>query len=135
MLQDLVTRLNLKEQKSEKKIKSLRKLTELCLLLRNELVAYGNNNLPVGNKKTSFDTILDLVSNQNNSFSKPVLDVKRVVYLDESGDKQTSLDIDIRYLNEELSKENEYAKTQFVGNQNVISKRGRVVVVVRGEND
>jgi len=122
MLQDLITRLNLKEQKSEKKIKQLRKVTELCLLLRNELVLYGKNNLPIGKKATSLDTITDLVSNHNNNFSKPVIDSKRVVYLDgESGTKETTLNIDIRYLQEQISIENTYAKTQFVGNQNVVS--------------
>ena len=122
MLQDLITRLNVKEQKSDKKIKQIRKITELCLLLRNELVAYGKNNLPLGKKATSIDTILDLVSNQNNNFSKPVLESKRTLYLDgESGVKDTTLNVDIRYLQQEINVENDYAKTQFVGNQNVSS--------------
>ena len=122
MLQDLITRLNVKEQKSDKKIKQIRKTTELCLLLRNELVAYGKNNLPLGKKATSIDTLFELVSNQNNNFSKPVLETKRTLYLDgESGVKDTTLNVDIRYLTQEINVENDYAKTQFVGNQNVSS--------------
>jgi hypothetical protein len=126
MLYDLITKLNNVQQKSPERIKEIRKLTELCLLLRNELVSYGINGLPDGKKNTSFDTILDLVRNTNNNFSKPVVDVKRVVYLDKTQDtdntKETKLNIDIRYLEDEIIKENEYAKIQFSGNQNVISE-------------
>lgn len=123
MLQDLISKLPLNEQKSESKIKEIRRLTELCLLLRNEIVSYAKNGIPSKMKETSYDTLLDLVVSGNNNFSKPVADVKRVMYLDKTDDNptDTSLSIELRYLEDELVKENEYAKTRFVGNQNVAS--------------
>ena len=123
MLQDLISKLNLKEQKSDKRIKEIRRLTELCLLLRNEIVAYSKNGIPSSRKETSYDTILDLVISANNNLSKPVADVKRTLYLDktESNPKDTNLNVEIRYLEDEIIKENEYANTKFVGNQNVVS--------------
>ena len=131
MLQDLISKLNLKEQKSPKKIQEIRRLTELCLLLRNELVLYAKNGVPLSKKETSYDTILDLVTSQYNNFSKPVADVNRVVYLDRvdwiesptevENPTETTLNIAIRYLIDTIKKENEYASTRFVGNQNVVS--------------
>jgi hypothetical protein len=123
MLQDLISKLSLKEQKSEKRIKEIRRLTELCLLLRNEIVAYAKNGVPSNRKETSYDTILDLVVSANNKLSKPVADVNRVMYFDKAYENptETSLNIEIRYLEDEIPKENEYALTRFVGNQNVIS--------------
>jgi hypothetical protein len=123
MLQDLISKLSLKEQKSEKRIKEIRRLTELCLLLRNEVVAYSKNGFPSNQKQTSYDTILDLVMSGNNNLSKPVADVNRVLYLDstDSNPKDTSLNVELRYLDDELIKDNEYANTKFDGNQNVVS--------------
>ena len=123
MLQDLISKLPLKEQKSESKIKDIRRLTEVCLLLRNEIVSYSKNGIPSKMKETSYDTLLDLAVSSNNNFSKPVADVKRVLYLDktETNPTDTSLSVEFRYLEDELVKENEYAKTRFVGNQNVVS--------------
>jgi hypothetical protein len=123
MLQDLISKLSLKEQKSEKRIKEIRRLTELCLLLRNEIVAYAKNGVPSNRKETSYDTILDLVVSANNNLSKPVADVKRVMYFDKlfENPTETSLNIEIRYLEDEIKKENEYSNTRFVGNQNVVS--------------
>jgi len=122
MLQDLISKLDLKAQKSPQKIQDIRKLTELCLLLRNELVEYEKNGVPSGKKATSFDTLIDLVTNSNNSFSIPVLDVKRVLYLDTMNDEiTTDLNVLPRNYSNQIIKENEFATTQFVGNQNVVS--------------
>jgi len=125
MLQNLISQLNLKEQKSPRKLQDIRRLTELCLLLRNELVLYAKNGIPTSKKDTSYDTILDLVKATNNNFSKPVVDVNRVVYLDkiakENNPTETTLDVVIRYLDDEIVKDNEYATTRFAGNQNVVS--------------
>ena len=102
MLQNLISQLNLKEQKSSKKIQDIRRLTELCLLLRNELVLYAKNGVPSSKKETSYDTILDLVTSKYNSFSKPVADVNRALYLDyllkrSESPTETTLNIAIRY--------------------------------------
>ena len=126
MLQNLISQLNLKEQKSSKKIQDIRRLTELCLLLRNELVLYAKNGVPSSKKETSYDTILDLVTSKYNSFSKPVADVNRALYLDyllkrSESPTETTLNIAIRYLFDTITKENEYAATKFAGNQNVVS--------------
>ena len=123
MLQDLISKLSLTDQKSEKRIKDIRRLTELCLLLRNELVSYTKNGVPSHPKETSYATLLDLVVSAHNNLSKPVADVKRVMYFDKTDENptETQLNIEIRYLEDELNKETTYAATRFVGNQSVVS--------------
>lgn len=121
MMQEFVKALDLNLQKNPLRLKEIRKLVELCLLLRNALVDYDNIGEPNGIKTTSYQTILDLVQDKNSTFSKPVLHAKRVVYLDRTNDNptDTSLSIDIRYLASEIERENDLAKT-FVGNAHVL---------------
>jgi len=120
MLQDFITKLELKEQKNPKKIKDIRRLVELCILLRNELIQYEKNGIPSRKKETSFDTILDLVVSPNNMLSRGVMDVKRTLYLDIRGSAQYKGNIDIRSFEEHIKSEIEFATTEFVGNQQVI---------------
>ena len=122
MLQDFITKLDLKSQKNPNKIKEIRRLVELCILLRNELIQYEKNGIPSRKKETSFDTLLDLVVSPNNMLSRGVMDVKRTLYLDiESSRFFGDKNIDARSLAQQVVSEIEYAKTEFVGNQQVLA--------------
>lgn len=120
MLQDFISKLDLKSQKNPNKIKEIRRLIELCILLRNELIQYEKNGVPSKKKETSFDTLLDLVVSPNNMLSRGVMDVKRTLYLDVDESKEYDGNVDIRSLERQIQSETEYAKTEFVGNQQVI---------------
>ena len=120
MLQDFISKLDLKSQKNPNKIKEIRRLVELCLLLRNELIVYEKNGIPSRKKETSFDTLLDLVVNQNNMLSRGVMDVKRTLYLDIDESIPFEGNLDVRSFVQSLKSEIEFAKTEFVGNQQVV---------------
>ena len=121
MLQDFISKLDLEAQKNPKKLRDIRKLTELCLLLRNEIVSYAKNGVPIGQKATSYDTLQGLARNDNNKLSKPVLNVKRVLYLDKSDIPENEKEnINLRFLHEQIQKDIDYALVNFAGNQNVI---------------
>ena len=131
MLQEFIKSLELKSQKNENKLRSLRRLVEVCLLMRNEIIEYDNNGDPNHIKPTIYQTVLDMVKSDSTSISRPVVDCKRVLYLDhvygEDDGGWTSVilndpviipneNINIRYLSDEIRKENQI---NFVGNQNV----------------
>jgi len=121
MLQEFIKSLELKSQKNENKLRSLRRLVEVCLLMRNEIIEYDSNGDPDHIKSTTYDTILDMVKSDTTSISRPVVDCKRVLYLDKDQEETSTSEpiyenISVRYLNDEIIKENEI---NFVGNQNV----------------
>jgi len=118
MLQDFISKLELKAQKNPLRIKEIRRLTELCMLLRNEVVEYNTNGEPVKAKSTSFNTLNDLVIS-NASLSRPVMNVKRMLYLD-SEPELTNASVVIRSLGAAVESELTYAETEFAGNQNTI---------------
>ena len=89
--------------------------------MRNEIIEYDSNGDPNHIKPTIYQTILDMVKSDTTSISRPVVDCKRVLYLDKdqedtSTNETTYENISVRYLNDEIIKENEI---NFVGNQNV----------------
>uniref|UniRef100_A0A6C0D6W6 Uncharacterized protein n=1 Tax=viral metagenome TaxID=1070528 RepID=A0A6C0D6W6_9ZZZZ len=120
MLQDFISKLDIKSQKNPNKIKEIRRLIELCILLRNELIHYEKNGVPFKKKETSFDTLLDLVVSPNNMLSRGVMDVKRTLYLDVDESKEFDGNVDIRSLKKQIQSEMEYSRTEFVGNQQVV---------------
>lgn len=120
MLQDFITKLDLASQKNPKKIREIRKLTELCLLLRNEIVSYSKNGVPNGEKSTSYDTLQGLARSDSNKLSKPVLDVKRVVYLDNSAvPENDKKNVEVRFLHQQIQRDIEFSSVNFAGNQSV----------------
>jgi hypothetical protein len=131
MLQEFIKGLELKSQKNENKLRSLRRLVELCLLMRNEIIQYDNNGEPNHIKHTTYNNVLDMVKSHSTAISRPVVDCKRVLYLDHvyvkdfSGNTNDEKDdpltipnnnLSVRYLDDEIRKENEI---NFVGDQNV----------------
>lgn len=121
MLQEFIKSLELKSQKNENKLRSLRRLVEVCLLMRNEIIDYDSNGDPNHIKPTTFQTVLDMVKSDATSISRPVVDCKRVLYLDKDPEDTSTNEpiyenLSVRYLNDEIIKENQI---NFVGNQNV----------------
>lgn len=132
MIQEFIKQLPTKSQKNENKLRAIRRLVELCLLMRNEIVKYSLDGLPVGVKQTTFETILELAQSDDVSFSIPVADVKRVFYFDHFYEGELrprrmlpdpvyeSENCEIRYTIDEINKEIDLLK-QLAGNQVVDS--------------
>ena len=131
MLQEFIKALEVKSQKNENKLRLLRRLVEICLLMRNEIIQYDSNGDPNHIKPTTYNTVVDMVKSHSTAITRPVVDCKRVLYLDHvyvkdfSGKTSNEMDdpltipnenLNIRYLSDEISKETEI---NFVGNQNV----------------
>jgi hypothetical protein len=124
MIQEFIRLLPTQSQKNENKLKAIRRLVEVCLLLRNQIVQYGNDGEPVGIKSTTYDTVLDLAKSDDVTFSIPVADVKRVVYYDQIGDLDESNlsteNIDGRFLDIQL--ENRLLISEIAGNVDSINQ-------------
>ena len=121
MIQEFINLLPAKSKKNDKKLRSIRRLVELCLLLRNTIVSYNLNGDPTGVKTTIFNTVLEMAKSDEVGLSMPVVDVKRVMYFDHSDPdpKNTSENIDIRYLADVILNEKELLGKQVAGNQTV----------------
>jgi len=136
MLRDFFYALDIKSRKNENKLRDIRRIVELCLLMRNEIVDYNNVGIPSSvAKTTTFENIIDMVKSNNVSLSIPVADVKRVMYFDNTYDRKvyftntydksenidnppnTSENIDDRYLRNELFEENKLLAS-IAGNKN-----------------
>jgi len=126
MIQEFIRLLPTESQKNDNKLKAIRRLVELCLLIRNQIVKYGNDGEPNGVKSTIYNTVLDLAKSDEVTFSIPVADVKRTVYYDWFSEApkyhpNTSTDnIDGRYL--DIQSENRLLVTEIAGNVDSINQ-------------
>ena len=119
MLQEFISKLELKAQKNPNRIKEIRRLTELCLMLRNEIIEYDINGIPLKGKNTSYTYLTDLAGASQSYLSRPVMDVRRVLYVDKPGGSTDN--ITVRTTRRQIDAEIKYADTELVGNQNSIS--------------
>lgn len=132
MLRDLLVSLTPAAQKNPANQKAIRALVEQCVALRNAIVAYGRSGQPVGQLQTSFLTLGDVVETVPIPLARPVLDAKRVLYLDHSeeglmrmatgnlsqdpvGDALPGRALEINYLQDTITGANEYMETQLGG--------------------
>lgn len=125
MLQDLLSALTIKQQKNPVRQSEIRRLVEQMILLRNQVVIYGRSGEPVGKQATSYGTLSELLDKGSAALSRPVADVKRVVYLDHSikhiqgntTDPSSSIyeDVSVEYLSDVVAAANEYYNTQIGG--------------------
>lgn len=104
MFREMLEAIPLASQKNVKQQRDLRRLVEQCMLLRNEAVAYANTGEPSGKLPTSFQTILELLEVAPPALSRPILDVKRTLYMDhsEEGDDPSEVvgTVEIKYLHD-----------------------------------
>ncbi len=123
MLQDLLSMLDIKKQKNPEKQSELRKLVEQMMILRNQVVEYSKSGEPIRQIPPFSTSIMELLQKTPVPLSRPVIDSKRVVYLDHTikgfsnlmkgapdGDDRSSAyeDIVIEYLSDAIAAANQY---------------------------
>lgn len=82
MLQDLLSMLDIKKQKNPEKQSELRKLVEQMMILRNQIIEYSKSGEPLRQITPFSNTLMELLQKIHVPLSRPVIDSKRVVYLD-----------------------------------------------------
>lgn len=131
LLQDLLAAMDAASKKNPQKQKEVRSLVEQCISLRNSLVEYAYTGEPTGQKATSYQTLGELLERGHTiPLSRPVVDAKRVLYLDHSteglqrmaqggvgGDPREvpGANVEIQYLDESVKGAAEYMETQLGG--------------------
>ena len=104
MFREMLEAIPLASQKNVKQQRDLRRLVEQCMLLRNEAVSYAATGEPSGKLSTSFQTILDLLAAAPPALSRPILDVKRTLYMDHSEEgsdpKVVAGKVEIQYIHD-----------------------------------
>ena len=84
MLGQLIRNLPSTQQRNPVKLQEIRRMVELMLIMRNDVVQYGVTGEPLGKPKpTSMMTLADLVTGSQPLVRK-VADVSKVLYLDHS---------------------------------------------------
>jgi hypothetical protein len=110
MLTQLIRSLPQIDQRNIVKLQSLRRLVEMMIVLRNEVVEYGVTNEPIGAKSTSRQTIAELLENNDVNMSRKVANMKKVIYADKyksrenppEGDLEDAEDLRVEYLDDIL---------------------------------
>jgi hypothetical protein len=82
MLGQLIRSLPQTQQRNPIKLQEIRRLVELMLILRNDVVQYGLTGEPRGLKPTSANTLAELVTRPDVSLARKVANVSKVLYLD-----------------------------------------------------
>jgi hypothetical protein len=82
MLGQLIRLLPEKDQRDAIELQKARRIVELLMILRNEVVKYGVTGEPRGLKQTSTETLSELVTRPEVSMKKKVVNVDRVLYFD-----------------------------------------------------
>ena len=127
MLQDLLSGLSIKQQKNPKKQSEIRKLVELMILLRNQFVNYTRSGEPSGQINTYYTTLSELLEKADVPLSRPVVNAKRVLYLDHSSahifEKETDPSetlfntVVVKYLSDVIADSNEFYDKELGGSQ------------------
>ena len=120
MFQNLLEMLEPASQKNPKRQKAIRQLVEQFLMLRNEVVHYGENGEPEGKVITSYQTIAELIERADIPVLRPVLEASRTMYfdIDKGGDNPTEIPgvaVDILYSPTVTNESNEFLDTQMGG--------------------
>jgi hypothetical protein len=93
MLGQLIRDLSQSQQRNPIKLQEIRRLVELMILLRNEVVIYGSTGEPRGVKATSRNTLAELVTGADVTLTRKVAQITKVLYLDQSFRKYTPIPI------------------------------------------
>jgi hypothetical protein len=125
MFRSFLEALPLPSQKNPKQQRDVRRIVELCMLLRNEAVSYAVSGEPDGRLRTSFETIGELLNAATVALSRPVLDVKRTLYMDHSRDADEIPDpteipgrkLEVQYLEDIVRDSTEFAEGELSGIQ------------------
>jgi hypothetical protein len=79
MLGELIRSLPQKLQRNPIKLQEIRRIVELMIILRNDVVKYGVTGEPRGLKPTSMETLADLVKKPDVTLARKVADVSKVL--------------------------------------------------------
>jgi len=82
MLGELIRSLSQSQQRNPIKLQETRRLVELMILLRNDVVQYGATGEPRGGKATSRNTLAELVTGGDATLVRKVAQITKVLYLD-----------------------------------------------------
>ena len=82
MLGELIRNLPQIHQRNPTKLQEMRRLVELMIILRNDVVQYGLTGEPRGLKPTSANTLAELVTRPDVTMVKKVANVSKVLYMD-----------------------------------------------------
>jgi hypothetical protein len=123
MLEDFFLKIPVSQQKSEKKRSEARKLVEMMMILRNDLIKYDRSGEPVGVNPMSYSSLAELVESTSVPLVRPVIDAKRVLYMDhsvvdEQNETTSTLEgIKIEYLADVVTQSVEYYERELGGVQ------------------
>ena len=81
MLGELIRSLPQKQQRNPIALQEIRRIVELMIILRNDVVKYGVTGEPRGLKPTSMETLADLVKKPDVTLARKVAEVSKVVCL------------------------------------------------------
>lgn len=82
MLGELIRSLSQSQQRNPIKLQETRRLVELMIILRNDVVQYGVTGEPRGGKATSRNTLAELVTGGDANLVRKVAQITKVLYLD-----------------------------------------------------
>jgi hypothetical protein len=123
MLYDMVGMERIEARSNPDVQRKINTLVDQMILLRNSVVYYHpKTGKPVGLLPTSFPLISNLLASVSVPLMRPVMKVKRTLYLDHTPDETEDTteipdaDIDIQYLSDAVKQTTEYMNTQLGGN-------------------
>lgn len=91
MLGQLIRNLPTSQQRNPVKLQEIRRIVEMMLIMRNDVVQYGITGEPLGQPKpTSFITLAELVVRDSPALVRKVANVSKVLYLDHSTEHKTA---------------------------------------------
>ena len=84
MLGELIRILPQKQQRDPVKLQEVRRIVELMIILRNEVVKYGTTGEPRGLKPTSINYLAELVNRPDVTLARKIALIDKAVYLTHS---------------------------------------------------
>lgn len=82
MLGQLMRLLPEAQRRNPVKLQEIRRLVELMMILRNDVVRYGVTGEPRGRKETSLSTLADLLERPDVPLARKVADIDKILYVD-----------------------------------------------------
>lgn len=88
MRSEIIRLLPLSQRRDAAKLQEIRRMVEMMIVLRNDVVKYGVTGDPAGAKSTSLGTLAELIQRPDVTLSRKIADVSKVLYIDHSIEHQ-----------------------------------------------
>ncbi len=124
MFRSMLEALPLMEQKNPRAQREIRQFVEQCMLLRNTVVEYDITGEPKGRITTSFQTILELLTQSDIPLARPILQANRTLFLDTTETNPIEIPgvaVNLQYMQEVVNESNEYLKSQLGGTAGMLT--------------